>query len=244
MSLTFVTGKAVKLAAADAKHQLLEIAAERLQAKVEELEARNRRIYVKKNPERALSFPEVIMTGLKKGLPIIGTGHYMPQTEYSNIWTGQARDTPTYSFCTQVADVDVDSETGQVKLVESSVAHDCGLAINPMDVEGQLEGCVAMSQGMALSEAFIWDNGQMLNPSFSDYKMPLSLDVPEVKPIIVESVDPEGPFGAKDAGEPPVHLGPAAIANAIYDAIGVRIKELPITPDKILQALREKEVGK
>ena len=241
MSLTFVTGKAVKLAAADAKRQLLEIAAERLEAEVEELDAKDRRIYVKRNPERAISFPDAVMTGLMKGIPILGKGYYMPQTEYSNMWTGQARETPTYSFCAQVAEVEVDRETGQVKLVETSVAHDCGLAINPMDVEGQLQGCVAMSQGMALSEEFIWDNGQMLNPSFSDYRIPLPLDVPEVKPIIVESVDPEGPFGAKDAGEPPAHLGPAAIANAVYDAIGVRIKKLPITPDKILQALRRKE---
>jgi 4-hydroxybenzoyl-CoA reductase subunit alpha len=205
MALTFITGQAVKLAAADARRQLREIAAERLEAKVEELEARDRRIYVKKNPERAMSFPDVIMTGLKKGIPVLGTGHYMPPTEYSNMWTGQARETPTYSFCAQLAEVEVDRETGQVKLVKSSLAHDCGFAINPMDVEGQLEGCVAMSQGMALSEAFIWDNGQMLNPSFSEYKIPLSLNVPKVKPIIVESVDPEGPFGAKDAGEPPTH---------------------------------------
>ncbi|MDZ4245532.1 MAG: molybdopterin cofactor-binding domain-containing protein, partial [Dehalococcoidia bacterium] len=148
---------------------------------------------------------------------------------------------PTYSFCTQVAEVEVNPHTGQVNVLNSIVAHDCGIAINPMDIEGQTEGCLATSQGMALSEDILWDKGQMLNPSFADYGIPRACDTGGMRTIIVESHDPDGPVGAKDAGEPPVHVGPGAIANAIYDAVGIRIKETPITPDKVLKALQQKE---
>jgi 4-hydroxybenzoyl-CoA reductase subunit alpha len=240
MALTFVTGNAVKLAAAQAKRQLLETASEKLGADVADLEAKDGLINIKGSPEKAVSFRELVMASLMKGTPIMGEGHYMPQTEYLNIWTGEGKSTPTYSFSAQVAEVAVDRETGKVKLFGTSVAHDCGRAINPMDVEGQLEGAIAVSQGMALSEEVLWDEGQMLNPSFSDYRMPRFPDIPEITPIIVESIDPEGPFGGKEAGEGPAHTGPAAIANAIYDAIGVRIKETPITPESILKALDEK----
>ncbi len=243
MALTFVTGNAVKAAAADAKRQLLEIAAERLEAKAAALEARDGRVYLRENRDKGMSFAEVVMAGLIKGVPILGKGYYMTDTEYLNIWTGMGKSVPTYSFAAQVAEVEVDTETGQVTIPETSAAVDCGFAINPLDVEGQIESSVAMSQGWTLSEEFFYDQGQMLNPSFLEYKMPLSVNVPRIKPIIVESIDPQGPFGAKDAGEVPVHTGPAAIANAIYDAIGVRIKDIPITPDKILRALREKEAS-
>jgi 4-hydroxybenzoyl-CoA reductase subunit alpha len=241
MALTFVTGHAVKAAAADAKRQLLEIAAERMGAKVAELEAREGRIYLRENPDKGMSFAEVVMAGLIKGIPVLGKGYYMPKTEYLNIWTGIGKSLPTYSYGAQVTEVEVDTETGQVKLAETSGAVDCGFAINPMDVEGQIESCAVMSQGWTLSEQFFYDQGQMLNPSFLEYKPPLAVNTPKIKPIIVESIDPEGPFGAKDAGEVLIHTGPAAVANAIYNAIGVRIKDLPITPEKILKALREKE---
>ena len=203
--------------------------------------ASERRVYVQRHPEQGMTVRDVVMAGLLKGIPILGKGYYKPPTEYVDFVTGEGKFTATYSFCAQVTEVEVDRETGQVKPVETSLAHDCGFAINPMDIEGQIDGGVAMSQGLALSEEIIWDNGQVLNPSFLEYKLPLPLNVPKVKPIIVESIDPEGPFGAKEAGESTGHIGPAAIGNAIYDAVGVRVKDLPITPDKILQALNEKE---
>lgn len=241
MALTFVTGNAVKRAAADAKRTLLEVAARRLETAVSELEVKSGRVYLKKDPEKGMSVKDVAVQSFIDGHPIIGKGSYMPDTQYLNIWTGIGKSIPTYSFGAQVAEVEVDNETGQVKLLDTSAAVDCGFAINPRDVEGQIESCVVMSQGWTLSEQLFYDGGQMLNPSFREYKLPLSVNTPKIKPIIVESIDPEGPYGAKDAGEVLVHTGPAAIANAIYNAIGVRIKDLPITPDKILKALKEKE---
>lgn len=241
MALTFITGNAVKRAAADAKRQLLTIAAESLGVDPAELETRKRRIYVRKSPERGLAVVDVVRAGLIKGVPILGKGYYMPKADYINVYTGEAKSTPTYTFSAQVVEVEVDPETGKVKMLNTPLAHDCGFAINPLDVEGQIHGCAATSQGMVLSEEIVWDRGQMLNPSFRDYGLPLAVDIPAIKPIIVESIDPEGPFGGKDAGETPVHTGSGAIPNAIYNAVGVRIKELPITPYAVLKALEEKE---
>ncbi len=239
MALTFVSGNAVKNAAADARKQVLEVASGMLEAPPDKLEAKNRRIYIKGRPERGLSFAEVIRQGLIKGVPILGKGHYMPNTEYLNVATGEGKFCPTYTFSSQVSEVEVDRETGEIKVLKATTAHDCGFAINPLDVEGQIQGCVATSQGLALSESVYWQEGKMLNPDFLNYGIPCSLDMPAMKPIIVESHDPEGPFGGKDAGETPTHVGPAAIANAIYNAAGVRIQEIPMTPDKVLKALEE-----
>ncbi|MDO8635247.1 MAG: molybdopterin-dependent oxidoreductase, partial [Dehalococcoidia bacterium] len=207
MALTFVSGNAVKNAAADAKKQLLEIASGMLEAPVDKLEARNRRIYIKERPERGLSFAEVVRHGLIKGVPVLGKGHYMPHTEYLNVATGEGKFCPTYTFSSQVSEVEVDTDTGEVKVLKSTTAHDCGFAINPMDVEGQIHGCVATSQGLALSENVYWEKGKLLNPDFLNYGIPCSLDINSIKPIIVESMDPEGPFGGKDAGETPTHIG-------------------------------------
>lgn len=242
MALTFVSGNAVKNAAADAKKQVLEIASSMLEAPADKLEAKNRRIFIKDRPERGLSFSEVVRHGLIKGIPILGKGHYMPHTEYLNVATGEGKYCPTYTFSSQVSEVEVDKDTGGIKVLKATTAHDCGFAINPLDVEGQIHGCVATSQGLALSENIYWEKGKMLNPDFLSYGIPCSLDMPSsIKPIIVESIDPEGPFGGKDAGETPTHVGPAAIANAIYNATGVRINEIPITPDKVLEALEVKQ---
>ena len=147
---------------------------------------------------------------------------------------------PTWSFGAHVAEVDVDKETGVVKVRKIAAAHDCGFAINPMSVEGQIEGSVSMTFGQALFEEFKMEKGWSMNPSFLEYKLPTAADMPQVKSLIVESQDPEGPFGAKEASEGTNIPTIPAIANAIYDAIGVRIKDLPITPEKILKALEEK----
>lgn len=237
MALTFISGNAVKNAASDAKKQLLEIASSMLEAPPEKLEARNRRIFIRERPERGLSFAEVIKQGLIKGIPVQGKGYYMPHTEYLNVATGAGKFCPTYTFSSQVSEVEVDKDTGEIKMIKDTVAHDCGFAINPMDVEGQIHGCVATSQGLALSESMYWEKGKLLNPDFLNYGIACSLDIPPIRPIIIESQDPEGPFGGKDVGETPTHVGPAAIANALYNATGVRITEIPLTPDKVLKAL-------
>jgi len=240
--VTFMAGNAVKMAASDAKRQLFEVAADKLEANVEDLEARDRRIYVKGSPERGMSFTEAVLKTqeAKKGMPVIGKGFFYPRNIF-NLVTGEGNITPAYSFGSYIAEVEIDKDTGKVKVTSFVAVHDCGTAINPMRVEGQLEGSVQMGLGYALGEELYIDKGQNLNPSFLNYRFPTALEMPKVKSVIVEENEPEGPFGAKEASEGTVVPVTPAITNAIYDAIGVRIKELPITPDKLLKALEEKD---
>ncbi|MEL7565991.1 MAG: molybdopterin cofactor-binding domain-containing protein, partial [Dehalobacterium sp.] len=175
------------------------------------------------------------------GAEVIGIGMYnvgfpLPdsKTKYGNCSVG-------YPFGAQVAEVEVDTTTGEVKVINFVAAQDVGKAINPMSVEGQIEGGIAQGIGYALMEEQIVVDGKIINPDWRDYKIPTSMDIPSVKVIIVESYEPKGPFGAKGAGEPPLVSTAPAIANAIFNAIGIRIKELPITSEKILTALKEKK---
>jgi 4-hydroxybenzoyl-CoA reductase subunit alpha len=240
--VTFVTGNAVRLAVNEVKKQLFEIVAKQLEANIDDLEAKEGMIYVKGSPRKSMSFQETFMISLlEKGNPIMGKGYYTPpNTTFPNPETGKGNPTGAYSFCAHVAEVEIDKDTGFVKVSRFVVGHDCGRALNPQQVQGQLEGSVLMGEGQALFEDIIMEEGQILNPSFLDYKFPLSLDTPNIKVISVETIDPEGPFGAKEAGEGNLVPTPAAIVNAVYNAIGVRIKELPITPEKILKALEKK----
>jgi CO/xanthine dehydrogenase Mo-binding subunit len=147
---------------------------------------------------------------------------------------------PSYSYSAQVAEVTVDPETGRVRVDKIVAAHDCGRALNPLTVEGQIEGSVYMGFGQALQEEMIWEKGRLMNPSLLEYRIPSTIENPEIESIIVESIDPEGPFGAKEAGEGSLAATIPAIASAIYDAVGVRINSLPITPEKVLEALQKK----
>jgi CO/xanthine dehydrogenase Mo-binding subunit len=140
-----------------------------------------------------------------------------------------------------VAEVTVDPETGRVRVDKIVAAHDCGRALNPLTVKGQIEGSVYMGFGQAIQEEMVWEHGRLMNPSLLEYRIPSTLENPEIESIIVESNDPEGPFGAKEAGEGSLAATIPAIANAIYDAVGVRILSTPITPEKVLVALRLKE---
>jgi CO/xanthine dehydrogenase Mo-binding subunit len=155
--------------------------------------------------------------------------------------TGQGKPFSTYVYATQCAEVEVDDETGEVNVVYMSAAHDCGTAINPMLVEGQIEGGISMGIGFALQEEMLFDEkGRQLNPNLTNYIMPTSLDMPEIDVDIVENFDPTGPFGAKGVGEPTAVPTAAAICNAIFDAVGVRITSLPATAEKVLRAIKEK----
>jgi CO/xanthine dehydrogenase Mo-binding subunit len=175
----------------------------------------------------------------------MGRGSYMPNVDLKREWVSNPRGqhAGTFSFGAFVAEVEVDTETGQVKLVQVTGAHDCGFAINPMAVEGQLEGNVGRAGvGASLLEEHCWDNGQMLNANMLEHKVPLAVDMPSViNPIIVESMDPEGPLGAKEAGLAGAMNLFQAVGNAVYDAIGVWIKDFPITPDKVLEAIERKK---
>ncbi len=235
--VTLFAGNAAMAAAADVKRQLFEVASGQLGLKMHQhLEARDRRIFIREHPEKGISFSETVQVAqrAKNGMPVMGRGIFDHRKS-------SGFGSPTWSFGAQVAEVEVDRETGHVTLLKITAAHDCGKALNPLLVEGQLEGSIHMGMGYALSEEILFDKGLTLNPSSLDYKIPLATHTPEIETIEVETHDPEGPFGAKESGEGLTLPVAPAIANAIYAAVGARVKELPITPDKILKALEERE---
>jgi 4-hydroxybenzoyl-CoA reductase subunit alpha len=245
--VTVRAGNAARLAAIAVKQKLYNFLADKLEANVDDLVAKDRKIFVKGSPEKGLTFAEALKAYQYADLPmpIVGRGSWMaPATEPTTLFKEDGNFSPSYSFMTQAAEVEVDLLTGRVKLLRMVTAHDCGRPINPMLVEGQLEGSVVGGMGQALYENVIVEKGQVMNPSFLDYGFPTFLEMPEIEAIEVETDDPIGPFGAKEAGEG-TQLSPApAIVNAIYDAIGVDFMELPITCEKILDALEAKKKGK
>ncbi len=233
---TFMAGHAILEAAREVKNQLFEVAAQKLEiGVVHALEAKDGRIHVKGRPEKGITFAEAATAAqrAKGGLPVIGRGSYSPR--------GKGLAPSVYSFGAQVAEVEVDKETGKVTVRKITTAHDIGMPINPMSVEGQLEGSIHIGQGYALSEELVSDGGKILNPSLVDYKMPKATEMPEIEVIEIRTDEPEAPFGAKEAGEGLVSPTLPAIANAIYDAIGVRMTDPPFTPEKVLRAIKEKE---
>ncbi len=240
---TVFGGNGVKAAAADAKRQILELAAGMLEANPSDLEARRGKIYVKGAPAKNLPFQKVVESGVYRrgGAPIVGTGFWIPDTVLPDPVTKYGNISPAYPFACQIAEVEVDTETGHVRVVNYTAAHDVGRAINPQTTEGQIQGGVAQGIGWALTENMVTEKGRIMNPNFRDYVIPGALDLPRITPILVEPVEPNGPFGAKGIGEPALNPAAAAVANAIYNAVGVRITELPISPEKILQGLKRKK---
>jgi 4-hydroxybenzoyl-CoA reductase subunit alpha len=240
---TFTTGNAVKVACLDAKKQLEKTASKKLGVKPSALIFRDKTVYPKGSPDKAVSFEDVVFDTLhsEEGRYVMGRGFYNPPTEPADPSTYEGNPTLAYSFGAQIAEVEVDPETGVVKLLKMTVAHDVGRAINPLAIEGQLDGQVFSGMAQALFERCVMENGQILNPSPIEYRLPRTFEVPEVDRTIVESNDPYGPFGAKEVGEGPIVCTAQAIANAVSNAIGYPIKELPVTPERVLEALREKK---
>ena len=233
---TLMNGNAVKMAAADAKRQLLEFAGAKLGANiVYDLEIKDCWVHLTDRPERGYSYFDIVKETIrgKDGEAIIGRGHYTPHRK--------GMISPAYSFGVQAAEVAVDTETGRYKLVNVTTAHESGTVINPVGIEGQLEGAIMMAGGYGFCEDQPMDEGKILNPSIADYKLIRSLDMPETEILEIETYEPEGPFGAKEAGEGLTNPTAGAIGNAVYKAVGVRINDLPITPEKVFRALRERE---
>ncbi len=166
-----------------------------------------------------------------------------PKTTPVDFRTGEGNVSGSYGFEAQIAEVEVNKDTGEVKVLKMWDAHDIGKAINPQGVTGQIEGSIAMGLGYTLYEDLKFRNGRVVNPNFANYRVPKSLGSVPIETILIETNDPEGPFGAKGMGEASLLPTSAAIANAIHDAVGVRMKELPITPDKVLKAIKEKEAA-
>lgn len=239
---TFIGGNAIRLAAKAAKKEILEAAANMLEANVEDLKIRLDRVFIKGSPEKSLEFEAVAAHAVygRGGAPVMVRGTYIPESEraddtfYGNI-------SGTYAFGAQGCKLRVDRRTGEVEILEFYAAHDVGRAINPMACEGQIEGSVAQGLGYGLLEKVVFRDGIMLNPNYLNYRVPTALDVPKMSTALIEPIDPAGPFGAKGVAEPAMTPTAACIANAIHDAVGVRIRELPISPEKILNALKERK---
>jgi CO/xanthine dehydrogenase Mo-binding subunit len=237
-------GNAVRRAAKDAREQLFLIASEILGEDSEDLAIEKGLIFSKKNLGKKLTITQVIKHEYQAGLDIIGKDSFYPiaEGETGGMWSAPSI---FWMYGAQYAEVEVDIETGRVKVLKISGAHDVGKAINPSTCQGQIEGGMVHGIGPTLfEEMVIGEKGEVVNPSFLDYRMPGAPDIPEITSLIVEAPHREGPWGAKGIGEMTVVPMAPAIANAIDDAVGVRIKDLPITPDKILKALKEKLVRK
>ncbi len=197
-------------------------------------------------PKDSLTFEEAVVAAIDFHGALTGTGSYAPPPEarggkHKGAGVGPS---PAYSYSAQVAEVSVDEDTGEVTVHKVWAAHDCGRALNPVSVEGQIIGSVWMGMGQALTEEMVWKDGMLMNPGLLEYRSPSSIESPEVEPIIVESIDPEGPFGAKECSEGSLAATIPAIGNAIYDAVGIRLHESPFTPERVLTALRAKKNAK
>ena len=239
---TFVAGNAALGAARKIRERLLQLAADALEAHVDDVVLRDRAAFVKGVPESKVPVAKLLRNAHFKpgGQMMMADFFYDPPNE------NMGRDfrgnmSATYSFGTHGVRVKVDEETGKVAILDYVAAHDVGRAINPLLLDGQVYGGVLMGVGYALTEQVVLQNGRMMNPDFRDYKILTAKDTFSLKPVVVETIDEAGPFGAKGIGEPGCVPTAPAIANAIYDAIGVRIMDLPITPERILAALKKKK---
>jgi CO/xanthine dehydrogenase Mo-binding subunit len=264
---TLMTGHAAKEAGEDVKRQVIAVLADELDLPVEAIDIKNgyivfgrddvdfsqmRSRYIKEhrgwsdNPDSEhLTFKEASRIAyLAKG-SIVGTGKYKPQFLGGKYKGAAVGTSPAYGCSAQVVEVDVDLETGQVTIEKVTDAHDCGKAINRTSVEGQMEGSVSMGIGEAMHEEVKFDDkGHVINNDLAEYKMVTALDMPPVEAIVVETNEPNGPFGAKEVGEGAIMPTIPAVLNAIYDATGVRIYELPLTPQRIFEALQQKKAHK
>jgi 4-hydroxybenzoyl-CoA reductase subunit alpha len=243
--VTFISGNATKNAATDAKQQILGVVARELKLEIGVLDIRDEQVVKISDGTALMSFDQAIglCHSFNYGHLIIGRGSYNPKTTPVDFRTGYGNVSGSYGFEAQVAEVEVNKKTGVVKILKMYDVHDIGYPINPDSVHGQIEGSIVMGIGYTLYEDLKFAQGQVMNPSFSKYRISRSVGIPAIESIFVETHDPQGPFGAKGMGEASLLPTAAAIANAIHDAVGVRITDLPITPQKILEALKEKESG-
>jgi carbon-monoxide dehydrogenase large subunit len=239
---TYHMGNAVRSAAIHAREQIMEAASPMLEVGVQELTYGDGKVFSKDQPQQALPIGEVVKRKLGINGIVRGDASYTYEIGKDlDLETGHSDHASAfYMYATQAAEVAVDEESGRVRVLRMSAAHDVGKAINPLNCAAQIEGGVVMGIGSALHEEMIIDaTGKVRNPSFLDYHLVTSLDCPELIPIIVECAEPEGPYGAKGLGEPGLAPTPAAIGNAVADATGVRIYDLPLKPENVFWALQK-----
>ena len=237
----YMSGNATSMAAQEVRKRLLEKAGEILQSKPEGLELRNRKVRMKEDPERSVSLKNVVKACASAGIPLFHIAQFnAPSRELVDFKKGQGQVFPDFAFGTHAAEVAVDVETGKIGVLKLVACFDVGKAINPQAVEGQLEGGTIQGMGYALLEDVILEKGMTRTPSFSEYLIPTALDVADVRCILLESEDGIGPFGAKGVGEPSLVSAAPALVNAVKDAVGTRIFDLPLTPEKILNAQKKR----
>jgi 4-hydroxybenzoyl-CoA reductase alpha subunit len=241
--VTVLAGQATQKAARQVKQQLVEFAAQNWQAKPEDVEIRLSEVYLKSDPSKKMPFSKLARIACYSGTGavIMGTGYSSYGLEPLDLTNGIGNNGTSYSFTAHTVRVGVDMETGKITTTEFTIASDCGRLLSPIQAEGQIEGAAIQGLGQALYEDFIMDKGRTLNPTFLDYKMPHALDVPNMKLIDIVTDDPFGPFGAKEASEGSIVSTPPTVVSAIHDATGIWFTELPVTPEKIVRALKERK---
>lgn len=237
--VTFMVGNAAVEAAQNLRTLLIEAAAEKLEAKPEDIHCEGETFSVEGGEQSILSFADVAQVALAKNgtINVKGTFTCPPESQGGKHRGGAVGSTMGFSYAAQVVEVEVDEQTGRITVEKVWAALDCGRALNPLAVEGQIEGSVWMGMGQALSEETHYAKGLPVHGNFLDYRVPSIVESPDIEVHIVESVDPLGPFGAKEAGEGALSGFPPALANAVADAIGIEVSFLPLTPDRILEAL-------
>ncbi len=242
--VTFCAGNAVVLAAQAMRNQILEVASRILESPPQDLHIFNRTVVLKNSPKVGISFSKIADYSLRRlNHPIIGSGSFDQAESQGDPVTGRGYESPAMIFATQIAEVKVDRETGQVKVLHFTSAHDIGRVINPLLAEGQVEGGVIQGLGWALMEDMIFSGGKLMTTDLTDYKIFTSMDSVPIDSLWVETQDPNGPFGAKGFSEAANIPTAPAVANAIYDAIGIRFNHLPITPEKIVRELKKLNEG-
>src|ERR1044071_4163552 len=245
--VTLMTGNAAIQAAERARELLVMAVAEKLGVPIENLSLAERRVFDVENPDVGVSFAEAVVLAESKFGTIGTVGSYSPPRSPGKFKGSGVGPSPAYSYSAAVAEVDVNPDTGIVVVERVWIAHDIGRSINPMLVIGQVEGSVYMGLGEILMEEMAYrENRNVVHkfPSMLEYKSPTTMEMCDVKTYLIEDPDPNGPYGAKEVGQGPLLPVPPAVANAVYNAVGVRIDEVPITPEKVLRALKDKARGR
>jgi len=240
--VTFMVGNAAIDASQNLKRLLIAAAARKLEARPEDVECLGE-FYRAGAQDQGATFDEVVAEALRESGTITVTGNYstIPESHGGKKYRGAAiGGTMGYSYSAQVVEVTVDEETGLIRVDKVWVAHDCGKALNRLTVEGQVQGSVWMGMGQAMSEETAYHDGLLVTANMLDYRVPTIEDSPPIEVGIVESNDPHGPFGAKEAGEGSLAAFLPALTNAIADAIGIRFNNLPVTPDRVFEAMEKR----
>ena len=254
---TWISGNACKKAAEMARHSLFKAASIMLDVPKDELYIKDKTIFSIKNEKKVTTLKKVLAKCKEEGLALIGCGSYNPNTDRKDLYSMHQKENGSFEYDSlegnaygafaygvQCAEVEVDTETGEVTLLKMIAAQDVGKAINAREVEGQIESSVVQGLGMALFEDLNVQNCEIKNTNYSSYLIPTAMDMPELYSLFTEEAEPSGPFGAKGAGEAPIVPTVTTILNAVYDAIGVRFTEVPLTQELVLQKIKEREKNK